>query len=147
MQASSEFSFDLSKFRSHSFGDRLPKHNEPSVSCSIARMRETEEVERFGLPLATTLAVAGGVPPKLDQACFVGVQFQGKLAETFPQVLMKLFGIRSVLEAQNNVVGESHHDNVTARVPPSPLVGPQIEHVVQVHIRKYGRNTPALWRP
>jgi hypothetical protein len=101
-------------------------------------MRETEEIERFGLSLATTLSVVSGEPPKLDQACFVGMQFQGKLVETFPQVFVKLFGIRSVFEAQHNVVGESHHDNVTARVPPSPLIGPQIEHVVQVHIRKYG---------
>jgi hypothetical protein len=36
-------------------------------------MRETEEVERFWLSLATTLAVFGGEPPKLDQTRFLGV--------------------------------------------------------------------------
>ena len=45
-------------------------------------------------------------------------------------------GIRAVFEAQHNVVGETHHDNVTARMSPSPLFGPQIEHVVQVNIPK-----------
>ena len=97
-------------------------------------MCETEEVERFRLSLATPLAVLGGVPPKLDQAGFVGVQLQAEPVEAFPQVFVKLLGIRSVFEAQHNVVGESHHDDVTARMPPTPLVGPQIEHVVQVHI-------------
>ena len=101
-------------------------------------MCETEEVERFWLSLATPLAVFGGKPPKLDQACLVGVQFQAELVEAFPQLFVKLLGICSVFEAQHNVVGESHQDNVTARLSPSPLIGPQIERVVQVHIRKYG---------
>ena len=138
VHASPEFKFDLSEFRSHPFRDRLPEHDESPVSCTVARMCETEEVERFWLSLATPLAVVGGKPPKLDQACLVGMQFQAELVEAFPQVFVKLLGIRAVLEAQHNVVGESHHDNVTARVPPAPLIGPPIEHVMQVHIRKYG---------
>ena len=136
MQAFSEFTFDLSEFRSHAFSDRLSKHNEPSVSRAVARMRETEEVERFWLSLATTLAVSSGEPPKLDQTRFVGVQFQTELAETISQVIVELFGIRTVFEAKHTVVGKSHDDHVTARMSPSPLVGPQIEHVVQVHVGK-----------
>ena len=101
-------------------------------------MRETEEIERFWLSLATTPAIIGGEPPELDQACLIGVQFQAELVEAIPQVFVELLGIRTVFEAQHNVVGESHHDNVTVRMSPSPLIGPKIEHVVQVHIRKYG---------
>ena len=67
-------------------------------------MRETEEVERFRLSLATPLVVLGGEPPKLDQAGFVGVQLQAEPVEAFPQVFVKLLGIRSVFEAQHNVV-------------------------------------------
>lgn len=70
MQASSEFAFELRQFRSHSFPDRLSKHDETSISRAVAHMRETEEVERFWLALATTLAVLSGEPPKLDQAGF-----------------------------------------------------------------------------
>jgi hypothetical protein len=99
---------------------------------------ETEEVERFGLSLATTLSVMGGEPPKLDQACFVGVQFQRKLVEAFPQVLVEPLGIRAVFEAHHDIISKTHHDNVTARMPTPPLIGPQIEHVVQVHIRQDG---------
>jgi len=101
-------------------------------------MRETEEVERFGLSLATTLSVISGEPPKLDQACFVGVQFQRKLVETFPQVLLEPLGIRAVFEAHHDIIGKTHHDYVTARMLTPPLIGPQIKHVMQVHIRKDG---------
>ena len=97
-------------------------------------MRETEKIERFGLSLATTLSVVSGEPPKLDQACFVGMQFQGKLVEAFPQVFVKPFGIRSVFEAHHEIISKAHYDNVAARVPTPPLIGPQIEHVVQIHI-------------
>jgi hypothetical protein len=124
VQASPEFTFDLSEFRSHAFSDRLSKHNESSVSRAVARMRETEEVKRLGLPLATTLAVVSGEPPKLDQTRFVGVQFQAELAETISQVFVELLGIRTVFEAHHTVVSKSHEDNVTACMSPSPLVGP-----------------------
>ena len=120
MQASSEFTFDLSEFRSHAFSDRLSKHNEPSVSRAVARMRETEEVERFWLSLATTLAVFGGEPPKLDQTRFLRVQFQAELAETITQVFVELLGIGTVFEAKYAVVGKSHDDHVTACMSPSP---------------------------
>ena len=88
-------------------------------------MRETEEVERFGLSLATTLSVVSGGPPKLDQARLVGVQLQGKLAETFPQVLLKLLGIRSVFEAhhESSSPGESHPQAALVTFSRSLLVG------------------------
>ena len=98
-------------------------------------MCETEEVERFRLSLATTLAVVGGEPPKLNQACFVGMQFQRELVETVPQVLVEPLSIRTVFEAHHDVVSKTHHDNVTARMPTPPLIGPQIKHVVQVYVR------------
>ena len=37
-----------------------------------------------------------------------------------------------------DIISKTHHDNVTACMPTPPLIGPQIEHVVQVHIRQDG---------
>ena len=64
-----------------------------------------------------------------------GITLVAELAETVPQVFVKLLGIRTVFEAKHTVVGKSHDDHVTARMPSPPLIGPQIEHIVQVYIR------------
>ena len=45
-----------------------------------------------------------------------------------------------MLEPHHEVVGEAHDDHVAARVPPPPLVGPQVKDVVQVDVREQRRN-------
>ena len=45
-------------------------------------------------------------------------------------------GVSLVLEANNNIVGISHDDHVARGLPPSPALGPEIEHVVQVDVGK-----------
>src|SRR5262245_49853355 len=52
-----------------------------------------------------------------------------------------------VLEANNDVVGISHDDHVARGLPPSPAVGPQVEHVVQVDVGEQRRDHRALSRP
>ncbi len=47
----------------------------------------------------------------------------------------------------HEVVGEAHDDHVTVRVLPSPLLGPQVEHIVQIDVRQQRRCTAALGRP
>ena len=84
MQAMPEFLFDLSEFGLHALPDSLPKHDEPSTPGTVTRVCEPQEVERFRLSLAMSPAILGSVPPKFDQACFGGVQFQMKLMETLP---------------------------------------------------------------
>jgi hypothetical protein len=42
-----------------------------------------------------------------------------------------------VLEADDVVVDEAHDDHITARVPPAPLVGPDVEDIVET-----GRRAP-----
>jgi hypothetical protein len=39
-----------------------------------------------------------------------------------------------MLETDDVVVGEAHDDHLTVRVPPPPLVGPQVEHVVEIDV-------------
>src|SRR4029077_1741739 len=45
-----------------------------------------------------------------------------------------------MLEANDEIVGVPHADHVTRGLAMSPSVGPEIEHVVQVHIRKKRRD-------
>src|SRR5512144_3074149 len=42
--------------------------------------------------------------------------------------------IISMLEAHHVIVSETHDDQIATRVPPPPLVGPQVEHVVEVDV-------------
>jgi hypothetical protein len=39
-----------------------------------------------------------------------------------------------MLEARHEIVSEAHKDHVPARVPTPPLVGPQVEDVVQIDV-------------
>ena len=66
------------------------------------------------------------------------MQFQCKLVEAFPQVLLEPLGIRAVFETHHDIISKTHHDNVTARMLTPPLIGPQIKHVMQVLIREGG---------
>jgi hypothetical protein len=146
MQTTPEFFLDLSEFCLHAIPHGLPKHDKFPIPGPVARVREPKEVERFRLPVATSLAILSGVPPKFDQASFVRMQFQVEPVESLPQVLQELLGILAVLKADCKVIRKTHDDHIAARVLPPPLVSPQVEHVVQVHIRKYGGYTPALRR-
>ena len=54
------------------------------------------------------------------------------------------FGIGAMLEADQEVVGVPDNDHVTSGVPLSPLVGPQVEDVVDVYVRQQRRNRCTL---
>ena len=43
-------------------------------------------------------------------------------------------GVCLVLEADNNVIGITHEDHVARGLVPSPALGPEVEHVVQVDV-------------
>ena len=57
---------------------------------------------------------------------------------------MEAASIRLLFEANSEVVGVTHNDHVTARVPSMPLLGPQVEHVVQVDVRHQRRHRRTL---
>ena len=46
---------------------------------------ESEKVKSFGRFLVPSLSVFSGMSSKLDQSCFVRVEFQAKLGHPFPQ--------------------------------------------------------------
>jgi len=44
--------------------------------------------------------------------------------------------VSTTLKAHDEVVAVAHDDHVAARVASSPLLGPEVEDVVQVDVRK-----------
>ena len=94
------------------------------------------KLERLRPTEPAPYSVHGGVPPELDQARLLGVQLQGELRESFAQIAQEPLRVIPMLKAHHEVVGETHDDHIAVRVPASPLVGPQIEDVMQVDVRK-----------
>ena len=99
-------------------------------------MREAEEVERVGLALAAPGPVGGSVSAELDQARLLWVECERKLRQSLLQVGEEAFGVGTVLEAHNGVVGIAHEDDISARLPLASLIGPQIVHIMEVDVRQ-----------
>jgi hypothetical protein len=93
------------------------------------------------------LALLGGKPPAADQARLLGIEPQTKLGQTLRQVPLEPLGVRAMLKPNDGVVGVPDDEHVTAGVPRSPLLGPEIEDVVQVDVREQRRNSRPLRRP
>ena len=74
------------------------------------------------------------------------MQLQTELREPVAQIGQEPLGVLTMLKARHVVVGEPREDHVPARVTPPPLVGPQVEHVVQVDVREQRRNRRPLRR-
>jgi len=59
---------------------------------------ETQKVERFGLAFPSSFPWQFGIPPELDPARFVGMEFQRRFPRPFPVVLQKTVRFGPVLE-------------------------------------------------
>src|SRR5450755_613161 len=113
----------------------MPHEFEPSGLPRLpADMREPEELERLRLAEPTRLAVAGGVPPELDQPRLLSIQLQTEFREPVAKVSPELLGVFPMLKSHYEVVSEANDHNVTARVPSPPLVSPHIQDVVRVNV-------------
>jgi hypothetical protein len=113
---------------------RDPLELEPPVPRLRAHVRETEKLERLRLPVAAPGSVLGGAPPELDQPRLLRMQLQPELREPVAQISQKLLGVLTMLKARHVVIGEPRKDDISSRVTPAPLVGPQVKHVVQVDV-------------
>ncbi len=102
-------------------------------------MRESEEVERLRLALATPSSVSDGEPPELDQTCLVGMQLEAELRQSFTKVDEELLRFPVMLEPDNEVVGEAGDDHITASLASPPLPNPPVEDVVEIDVGQQRR--------
>src|SRR5262245_7670715 len=100
-----------------------------------ANVSEAEEVERLGLAPSVPPATLSRVTAELDQAGLFGMQFQSEPRKTIAQFSPEPPGFPFVLKAHDDVVGIANDDHVAVRMPP-PRTGPEVEDIVQVHVRK-----------
>ena len=124
------------KFRSQAVAPGLPLEQEFALARLSADEREPEELERLRFTDPTLLAVRRRKAAELDQAGLVRMQRQRKLLQPFAHGVPEASGVGLMFKANDRVVGVSHDDHVARGLPPSPAIGPEIEHVVQVDVCK-----------
>jgi len=113
-------------------GDAL-EHETPLPGL-LTDMREAQELERLRLSEATRRSPLSGEPAEFNQPRLLGCQLEAEPREPAAKLLQEPARICLMLKADNVIVGEAHDDHLTARMPPPPLVGPQVEHVVEVDV-------------
>jgi hypothetical protein len=134
MHSPPKLSFDLCQLGAKSLHDGSPLNLKPALSGLPAGVREPQKVEGFRFA-QTALA-----PPllceatKLDQASFLRVQFQAKLGKPLPQGLLKLLSFLALFKSHHDVVNVSNEADIAPRVTLTPLVSPQVKHIMKVDV-------------
>jgi hypothetical protein len=147
MHASPQFGFHLLQLRLHPFANRVPQHGESSIASLLpADMREAQKRERLRLAETAAPTVQRREWPEFQQPRFLGMYLQMKRPKPLGQFHPKPFGVRLVLEAHHEVVGEAHDDDIAVRALLTPCVCPQVKHVVKIDVRQPRRRTAALRR-
>jgi len=131
MHATPHLGLDRVQLGAHLLPARDPLELEPPVSVLRAYVREAQELERLRPPESPRLPSLGGEPPELDQPRLLRMQFQRELREPLAKIGQEPLSVLTVLEARHVVVSEAHEDDIPVRVPPPPLVGPQIKDVMK----------------
>lgn len=128
MHALSQFDGKTSQLRTHALPHRLPQDGEfPSPSLPTD-MGESQKMKSLQLAFSALDPVLRRKASEFDQARLVRLQFQVELPHPFRQFTLELLRVGSLLEARHKVVGVPDEDNISMRLPPSPLARPQIEH-------------------
>ena len=129
-----QLAFDLLEFGPQALGDRVAYQHESSLAGSTTDMREPEERDRFGLTLSLFVAVQAGEPTEPNQPGLLGMKFQLKLLHPLSQLCEEFPSICFLLESNDSIIRETDDDDITRGVVLAPVLGPQVEHIVQVHV-------------
>src|SRR5262245_8933903 len=135
MQAPPKRVVDLLQLRPHPHTLGQPPHDEMTSSRLPADVREAEEVKCIGLAPSAPPAIRLRKPAEFDQTGLFGVQFQSESRESIAEIVPKPPGLPLVLEAHDEVVGIPNDDCLTLGLP-TPLVAPEVKHVVKIDVRK-----------
>src|SRR5215469_1867573 len=80
VHAEAQLSLNGVQLGHHAFLRRFPPDGERSIAPALpAKVRETQKRKGLRLSFSTPFPILCGEPPKLDQSCFLRVQFQPEL--------------------------------------------------------------------
>ena len=134
-----QLDFNSPESRSHPLGYSPTLHLELPFPALSTDVRQSQEIKRLGWSLPTLFPILFGEPAELDQTRFLRMQFQPELPQPFRQCSAETFGVYPVLKRENHIVGVTCNEHLASRLL-SPLIRPEIQHVMQVHVRQQGRD-------
>ena len=145
--AATELLLERCQRAAHAFRHRDPNQLETLTLASLlARMREAQKVKRLTLAAILPFASDRAAATKLKQPGLFRMQVQTELSQTLPQCVQTCVGFDFMLKADREIVRVANDDHVALSVLASPLIDPQIKHVMQKHVGSDGGKNGTLWR-
>ena len=136
MQETQQVRLDLLQLGSHLLGNRLALDGERPFPRLATNVGKAEEIERFRFALTAPGSAISRKAAELDQARFLRVEFQSEFEKAVPEFSETAFRIDLFLEPDDEIIRVTDDDHV-ARCPAlSPVRNPEVENVVQEHIRQ-----------
>ena len=125
------------ELRNHTLGRRnSPDSKGPTTPEMPTIMGEPQKYEGLRFSLTTPFSVSEGKPPKLNQPRLVRMQFQTELHQPLLKITQKPLGVSPILKTQHKIIGVADHYDIARCHFLAPSFHPQIEYLMQVHIRE-----------
>src|SRR3982074_1267564 len=134
MHPPSQFLLDLPERCPHAIAPCCPFDKELSTAVAFTDEGKAEKVEglRFSEPAMS--ASFRRKAAEIHQAGLVRIERQRELLEPLAHIVPEAPGVSLVLETDDNVIGITHENHVARGLVPSPALGPEVEHVMQVDV-------------
>ena len=107
----------------------------------------SQKIESLGLSPAKTPTVPVRKATESDQAGLFRMKLQRESLKPLAQCLGEAFCLVRMLKADDEIVGPSNDDDITFRMALSPVLCPQIEHIVEIDVGEQRRNRRPLRGP
>jgi len=135
-----DFVFDSLQLGTLSFGDGMTHEDKTSLLAQAAYVGEPKELEGLGLTLSVAFPFLDREASETDEPGLVGMKLEFELFQPLSQMRQEPFRVLLVLEADNKIVGITHHDDFSAAGLFSFPLHPQVQHIVQLHVGEQGRD-------
>ena len=126
--------FDLLKRCPHAVAPSFALKLEGSTPRLTADEDNAQEGKGFWLAQAKPLSPRRRKAAELQQPGLVPVKLERELLEPLSHRVPESPRINFVLEADHDVIGITHDDDIAVGFAPSPLHGPEVEDVVKVDV-------------
>lgn len=135
---------DFMEFGTLPFRHRRPHQQELPAMCASAYVGEAQERERAGLPLSILQAILPSKWPESNDTGLFRVERQLELFHPRSHFIEESLCVLTVGESHDDIVRIADDDDFSCCLVLAPVVGPKVEHVVQIHVGQQGRDRCAL---
>ena len=132
----------------HPFADRfaLQDHEGP-VPVLPADVRESQKVERLGLSFSSLFPVSSRQTARTQSGASCPGVVPVRTSAAVSQISRNRSASARCSKPEDIVIRVSDDNDVASRALLAPGVHPQVEHVMQIDVRKQRRSHRSLWCP